>query len=817
MMRRILAIGFLKTVVTAGVLTGCTVLVRDVETLYGPASPRNRTLTPAQLASGEFVSFRKQVQPILQNRCVVCHSCYDAPCQMLLSSIEGIDRGASEVPVYNGARFLVQEPTRLGIDARTTAGWREKGFHPILNERDQSPVANLENSLLYRMLLLKRGDDFPGAGRLPEEYDVPGGDPWSGRDATSHAQQCPTIERFDRFATRHPKWGMPFAFPPLSESEFNTLETWLRQGARAEPLPDLPPPLMVAMDKWEAFLNGSSNKERLMSRYLYEHLFLGHLFFGDIDRDTFFMLVRSRTPPGEPLDVIATVRPYDDPGTDVFYYRLQRFDQMRVDKTHMPYALDGARMARYRELFLDADYVVDELPTYDPVTSANPFKTFDAIPPKNRYQFMLDEAHFIISGFIKGPVCRGAIALSVIDDHFWVVFADPETNLISRDADYLRAVSDYLRIPSEQKSDISLLEAWRAYHDVARDYFLAKVAYYDAHYPDAKGWGLEQIWNGEQRNDNAALTVYRHHDSATVVKGFVGEVPKSAWVLDYPILERIHYLLVAGFNVYGTAGHQLASRTYMDFLRMEAEFNFLTLLPRSKRLDVYRHWYRGSREPEKLERFLEERGGQKHEPQITYESEDTKKELFLKIARRIGAGKTYLDTINLCRELPVECAAIQLDPASALIEEQMRRLSNIGGEITNVFPETMMVRVLIDGSLDNDRAYTFLHNKSYLNTTSLVPSEKSRVMQEDTLDVIRGFVGAYPNFFLQVPLDRLEDFVDTYLAVNDAESYHALMEVYGVRRSHADFWQISDWFYQKHLRVDPLYAGVFDLNRYQNR
>jgi len=32
---------------------------------------------------------------------------------------------------------------------------------------------------------------------------------------------------------------------------------------------------------WERFLNGDSLKERLMSRYLYEHLFLAHLYLND--------------------------------------------------------------------------------------------------------------------------------------------------------------------------------------------------------------------------------------------------------------------------------------------------------------------------------------------------------------------------------------------------------------------------------------------------------------------------------------------------------------------------------------------------------
>jgi hypothetical protein len=49
-----------------------------------------------------------------------------------------------------------------------------------------------------------------------------------------------------------------------------------------------------------------------------------------------------------------------------------------------------------------------------------------------------------------------------------------------------------------------------------------------------------------------------------------------------------------------TASHQLATRTYMDFLRMEAEINFLAFLPREQRMPLYRHWYRGTHYPEKM-------------------------------------------------------------------------------------------------------------------------------------------------------------------------------------------------------------------------
>ncbi len=68
-----------------------------------------------------------EVKPLIENRCVVCHACYDAPCQLKLSSPEGIDRGANKEKVYEGTRLLAANTTRMFIDAKTTAQWREKG------------------------------------------------------------------------------------------------------------------------------------------------------------------------------------------------------------------------------------------------------------------------------------------------------------------------------------------------------------------------------------------------------------------------------------------------------------------------------------------------------------------------------------------------------------------------------------------------------------------------------------------------------------------------------------------------------------------
>src|SRR5215472_1235705 len=57
------------------------------------------------------VSFEADVKPVLENRCVVCHACYDGPCQLLFSSPDGIARGASKENVYDTSRLTAAAPT----------------------------------------------------------------------------------------------------------------------------------------------------------------------------------------------------------------------------------------------------------------------------------------------------------------------------------------------------------------------------------------------------------------------------------------------------------------------------------------------------------------------------------------------------------------------------------------------------------------------------------------------------------------------------------------------------------------------------------
>ena len=46
------------------------------------------------------ISFENEIKPILDKRCVSCHSCYNSPCQLKLSSFDVIQRGATKKNIY---------------------------------------------------------------------------------------------------------------------------------------------------------------------------------------------------------------------------------------------------------------------------------------------------------------------------------------------------------------------------------------------------------------------------------------------------------------------------------------------------------------------------------------------------------------------------------------------------------------------------------------------------------------------------------------------------------------------------------------------
>lgn len=756
----------------------------------------------------EVIPYDEKVRPVLENRCVVCHGCYDAPCQLKLSSPEGIHRGANKKKVYNASRFIADEPTRLFIDAITTEEWRGKEFYSVLNEAESSPNKNLEASVLYQMLRLKWLHPQARTGMLSDDFDV----------SLNRKQTCPTLDEFDDYAAKHPKGGMPYAMPNLTREEYTTLVHWLAQGA---PMPEDKAPSKSAakqIKQWEEFLNGKSdkaisNKRALVARYLYEHLFQAHLHFEGTHGREFYRIVRSSTPPGQPIDVIPTRRPYGDP-TGSVYYRIVRHQGSIVAKSHMVYELSNTRMQRYKELFFNVDYDVASLPSYEPAVASNPIKTFAAIPVKSRYKFLLDEARFFIEGFIKGPICRGQVSLNVIEDQFWVMFFDPDADIMPLNDDFLNTTADYLASPLELENNFKLLSGRSYYKKLFRRYIKSKESIAVNFDPVNIKEAMQYIWNGDGKNANAALTVFRHLDSASVNYGFIGDYPETAWVIDYSVLERIHYLLVAGYDVYGNIGHQFNTRLYMDFLRTEGEDYFLAFLPADKRQAIRDTWYQGIRQSNKDDRasILAD-----NEFVTGYKTDKPQLELYKQLEVYLGTLSGDGDYINRCTT--DECKP-KVNQNILRVDKAMQKAAKMYGLIVEFLPDVAFVRVKMGGQAEGDIAYTMISNKAYKSVTSMFAGEKlgdRRDYENDTQTVVRWLEGTYPDFFYIVELDDIEHFVEAYNAIENRQQYEMFVARYGLRRTNDEFWLHADWFNQHYAREQPILSGIFDLNRYQNR
>lgn len=786
---------WLRLALVLALVSGCASLaVSRLDQLFGPPGPPP-VRTVAEGSDGARL-YSEQVRPLLANRCVVCHGCYDAPCQLKLTSAAGIDRGLSKDKVYNGERLLASPTTRLHIDAQNAGQWRALGFAPVLNERQQTAEANLQGSLLMRALDLKKAQPLPEGPILPESFDF----------ALDRKQQCPTIDEYDEFAQKQPLWGMPYGLPGLKGDELALLERWVAAGSPMAEESSLSAAEAQLVAQWEQRLNGDDLKSRLVARYLYEHLFLNHLYFDQLptaadQRPRFFNLVRSVTPPGEPVYPVASRRPYDDPGVERVYYRLVAEPELILAKTHNPYLLNEARWQRWQQLFFTPDYQVTSWPGYDDKVAANPFKAFAQLPVNSRHRFLLDDARSIVMGFIKGPVCRGQMAVNVINDHFWVFFVSPDLEL-GVDGNRLQSVlADDLRLPSEAASNALPLSNWVRYSRTQTRYLTNKVLLLNELVFKNQPLDLNLVWDGDGHDDDAGLTIFRHFDSASVVPGLVGGPPKTAWLIDYPMFERIHYLLVAGFDVYGNLGHQLVTRQYMDFLRMEGEFNFLALLPPAERLRLRDYWYRGASDAVKAYLY----GPQTqlhHAPAISYHSDQPQQELYQLLQQRLAP---VLDQ--------------RLEPAaSGMPAEWIAALAGVQavpGLAASRMPEVTQLLLTDKGKLV--QVVSLLRTSAHSNITSLFDEAANRLPAEDQLVALAGVVGDYPNAFWQLEVSELATAISQIAALTDESSYQALLGRYGVRRTDPRFWGWSDALAAWSLNQTPLTAGILDYNRFENR
>ncbi|WP_428033846.1 fatty acid cis/trans isomerase [Amphritea sp.] len=792
------------------------ILVVSIIFLFPDKHQPAEQVQPRVIAPTQTYSFANDVRPILDNKCLACHSCYDAPCQLKMESWHGVERGASKLKVYDGGRLQDSTPTRLYIDAQTPQEWFKKGFYSVLSEYSHEGE-NSTAPLMQQMLDLGQSNPLAANTRVPDDIEL-------GFDRVNY---CPAPGEFKDYVNKFPHGGMPLAVSGLDKREYQTLSTWLKQGAQI----DTPPAAISDADqlmisRWESWLNRTDKRSALLSRYLYEHLFLGHLYLNSADQSDgenreaprFYQLIRSYTATGEKPVIVPTVRPNDRPDNtsqQPFYYRLIPLPGTIVHKTHITYRFDADRLKQYQQLFSSVDWQVETLPAYGYQERSNPFITFAAIPAKLRYRFLLNDARFFVRNFIRGPVCRGQIATNVIRDQFWVMFESPDTELYSNNPEYQLSVNDYLGLPGEKSSLLDFGSQWFTYSDKRNTYLDMRQKAYQQAYPS--GAVLQQIWDGDQTNDNAFLTVFRHHNSASVTSGWQGEIPLTAWVMGYPLLERTYYELVVNFDVFGSVSHQAQTRLYFDLIRNGSETNFLRFMPAASRREIYSDWYQSTAQIKAKITYHDL--DTKTPSNITFTSDKPKEELLRTLLGRYPQ-LTGTDNINRC------CEKGMPDTATDQISLALSQIAATpAAELAGVkwLPEVSFVRINLDdeaaasdggSAATSFKVYSLLRNRRHSSVAYLL-GESLRYQEDlDTLTVMPEPVGSYPNLILQLKQSQLDDFVTSFQGINSDSTFEQFVERWGVGRMNPQFWPVFHSFADYMHTTNPLEAGVYDMNRY---
>lgn len=829
--------------------------------------------------------FTEMVKPIFESRCVQCHSCYNSPCQLNLTSVEGLNRGlVKDFEVYSPRKLRKAEPSRLGIDRQSTDGWRNFSwrhrFQPVtIDHKDES--LNRQDSLIYQLTQHKKKN----ASLIVDDLNNP-------KEQAESSRSCPVdAKELGQHLMDRPNAGMPYGLPALSDQEIAIIQEWTDRGSprgQADRRADASD--LGTLRRTEAFLNAyiseseieTAKRKSLVSRYLYEHLFIGNISFQESGRpQAHYRLIRTLRPCEDSLfheHEFASRRPWDDP-QEKFYYCFKRVDQTIMHKTHLPYTITDKKLLRWQQLFLSTNWKVRflvhdgpwgytwkkrtwaaDVGPRDNERASNPFYVFQDIPVQARYQFLLDDAKFQIDTFIRGPVCKGNTAVNSIDEQFYVFFLRPESDLMVRNAEFHNRAIPNLILPARQGSEqVGGVVAGRKIRIARNHYRELRDHYLGIEFP--QGQRIEDLWNGwgvsdqgylAVPNGNAALTVFRNFDSAAVTQGLAGSTSKTIFVLDYSTLERLVYDLVPGFDVFGDVSHQLQTRIYMAYLRMEAEENFLTFMPPHVRRWMRASWYVPAdgiterigkvvnralrRDLDKMSRRYPLLGLDRptglamtdlQEDQLLTMNAKDQEELLRSYRRAFvqAAQKQIPQSIRQDQILHIDKRLAQRAPGNpfppaanfAEFESQLAQLGDLRAEPNPWIAYMPSLSYIVVDSPAGSQIYTMIRNKEHLNIAWIAGEKDRRNHGADSLTFTRGVVGSYPNHFFRVGIDQAHAFLNTLKALGSHVDYERWVRTYGNPRDGIGserFWPNSDHLHRVFRQQDPINFGVFDFNRY---
>ena len=754
------------------------------------------------------VSFERDIKPIFDTKCVSCHACYDSPGQLDLRSVKGIKRGAMKIDTY-AARQESIEPTFVWNSPNTLEDWRKIGFFSV--------TEGGRDSIMGKMLALGHTNPVEPNAQFPVDIKI---------DQLQRENYLANKYEIDGYAEQFPKQGMPLAVTGLTDEEYEVTMSWLENGAPID-LEDAEPTAneLAQIQKWEDFLNKGDKPSRLVARYIFEHLFYVNFSFEDREDANSFIIVRSTTPSGK--DTVPVYQHMANGEVDgKFYYRFLILNLTDcVKNTRLQILASNEKLDRFKNIFYEEDWSVDQLPGYTEAEQFSPLTTFTAIPARARYKFNLANSWLHRAQIANGPSCHGNVATGVPRDIGWDIFESPETSLYVNDPEYRAEVDPLL---SNIQNPKNLLDAFVNRHKYVEQHKEFKKRALARAKEDGYRSSFSDIWRGEHPDDQPLVTFVRHDDNIYVVEGnwVPFEFPKAINVFDLPTFEAAFYSAVLNFDLYGPGLWQvLGSLQEFALTRIDTELNFLRFLPRDVRKSLWKNWYLGTGPEEVLAKERWDILAPNLSPDdtiptdIKYSTDDPKREFYEKLLEYMGPRVNAHDPIN--RPKPgddadhITKALISIVAASREQEPTWRKFKTF-------LPEASFLR--IDRAGQEPKVYTMTHNSDYSNKSFVSMALEDEIPGNAKVAILEGAYTAYPNFMFRINEDEIEKFAASLIEADTQEKFTAVVERWGIRRSSPDFWpvlnSVSAYVKRTNPSGDPQRpggkAGAFDINRYKN-
>jgi len=779
----------------------------------------NNNVAPAELkrstASQHADYFVENVQPILKAKCITCHGCSSSPCEMKLDSYDGIMRGALKEQIF-GTRLKAVLPARMK-DAQSVEEWRARGFFSVIDENK-----NPSDSILYSLI-------EAGSKNNVENFPLTDLEKLMTQSQEVGKRECPdSIAANKKYLKENLHGGMPLALPGLNSSELEIMAQWIKMGAPGpqdeseQALAKLNSAELSALQNAERFFNSHEansrflNRVPLVSRYLYEHLFMAHIELEEIP-GRFFELVRSRTAHPKTISEIVTETPLNDPKVENFTYRLKPVTEVIVQKSHMVWRFDQTKRKRLNELFYNEKNWPKEIKAVD-YSSQNPFLNFAQIPAVSRAYFMLEESRLMTNGMIRGPVCTGNAATFAIRDDFWIFFAQPEKDIT--------VLNPFLQDPSLPVS------AEDAEAMLSKEF--SGMKRYRKRFEETvrrlkpQGFSLEDIWDGNANTKaNAALTVLRHEANATVLDGMQGPIPRSLWFVSYAGIERIFYNLVPQYRYWGDSKHRIHTWSFMSNIRQEYEDDFISLLPQSVRKKVRSDWTKGFGDVVLSigHGKLPSRGRATSIKEI--KGADPVESTVMQISQRIG--KKAAGPFDNIQESFFHSSGTEEISEIKNLREWESALGNLSKaslqqNFAQFLPDVTHV-MISDGN--QSQVYSLLVNRGYDFNNFVLAARLggARSPKDDRLIALRGIVGDFPSLMVEISIQESANFLikmraidahgnKEFLRFRERYSFTDFQSEFGVLRNNSNFWNVFERFSEWNQKTYGTEAGILDLTRY---